>query len=87
MVVTQTAFVVRFVYYSLLVEPWAVLPCEILHGLTFATTWNVSCTYASEISPPGCHSTMQSLLEGLHWGIGSGLGALIGGFLYDSFGA
>jgi hypothetical protein len=30
---------------------------------------------------------MQSLLEGLHWGIGSGMGALIGGYAYDSFGA
>jgi hypothetical protein len=29
MAVTQTAFVVRFVYYSMLVEPWAVLPCEV----------------------------------------------------------
>jgi hypothetical protein len=29
MAVTQSAFVVRFVYYSMLVEPWAVLPCEV----------------------------------------------------------
>lgn len=84
---TQFAFVVRFTYYSFLTIPWAVLPCEVLHGLTFAVTWSVSCTYANMISPPECHSTMQSLLEGLHWGIGSGMGALIGGYAYDSFGA
>jgi predicted MFS family arabinose efflux permease len=84
---TQFAFVLRFTYYSLLTEPWAVLPCELLHGLTFATTWTVSCTYANMISPPECHSSMQALLEGLHWGFGSGMGSLIGGFAYDRFGA
>ncbi len=84
---TQLAFVMRFTYYSFLTNPWAVLPCELLHGLTFATTWSVSCTYANMISPPECHSSMQALLEGLHWGLGSGMGALIGGFAYDRFGA
>eukprot|EP01038_Epipyxis_sp_PR26KG_P013484 gene13484-18092_t len=85
--ITQIAFIIRFTYYSNLTTPWAVLPCEILHGLTFATMWSVACTYANEISPPSCHSTMQAILESLHWGFGSGMGALIGGFAYDSFGA
>lgn len=84
---TQFAFVVRFTYYSLLTIPWAILPCEVLHGLTFAVTWSVSCTFANMISPPECHTTMQALLEGLHWGFGSGMGALVGGYLYDSIGA
>jgi len=86
-VLTQLAFVVRFVYYTLLVEPWSVLPCELLNGITFAVTWNVSCTYANEISPRGCQSIMQSLLEGLHFGIGYGVGSLLGGFGYQYFGA
>lgn len=51
--VTQLAFVMRFTYYSLLQNPWLIFPSEILHGLTFATTWSVSCAYANEISPPG----------------------------------
>lgn len=87
LVVTQFAFVVRFVYYALLVEPWAVLPCEMLNGITFAVTWNVSCTYANEISPPGCQGVMQAVLEGLHFGIGYGVGSLVGGFVYESLGA
>lgn len=87
LVVTQLAYVLRFVYYANLTDPWAVLPCEVLHGLTYATTWSVACTYANLISPPECHSTMQALLEGLHWGFGSGIGALLGGFVYDRLGA
>ena len=85
--ITQIAFVVRFVYYVLLRDPWTVLPCELLNGLTFAVTWSVSCTYANEISPPGCHSVMQALLEGLHFGVGCGVGSLVGGFIYESYGA
>jgi MFS family permease len=87
MAVTQLAFVIRFIYYSLLKDPWYVLPCEMLHGLTFATMWSVSCSYANMISPPECHSTIQTLLKGLHLGFGSGMGALIGGFFYDQYGA
>jgi predicted MFS family arabinose efflux permease len=84
---TQMAFVVRFVYYSLLSDPWLVLPCEALNGLTFAVTWSVSCTYANEISPPGCQGVMQALLEGLHFGIGCGVGSLVGGFVYQYYGS
>lgn len=87
LVVTQFAFVVRFAYYALLVEPWSVLPCEMLNGITFAVTWNVSCTYANEISPKGCQAVMQALLEGLHFGIGYGIGSLAGGFVYQYYGA
>jgi hypothetical protein len=87
MVSTQIAFVIRFSYYSALRQPWAVLPCEVLHGFTFAVMWNTACTYANEIAPKDAHATMQSLLEGLHWGLGSGLGALLGGLAYDTYGA
>lgn len=87
LVLTQAAFVLRFTYYSFLTNPWAVLPCEVLHGLTYATTWSVSCTFINTISPPQCRSTMQAMLEGLHWGFGGGMGALVGGYLYDHYGA
>lgn len=56
---TQAAFVIRFAYYSLLTEPWAVLPCEVLHGFTFAIMWSTACTYADEIAPRRIHSTIQ----------------------------
>ena len=57
--VTQFAFVIRFTYYSFLKEPWAVLPCEVLHGFTFAVMWSTACTYADEIAPSQVHSTVQ----------------------------
>lgn len=38
LIITQIAFVIRFCYYSMLSNPWFVLPCELLHGFTFAVT-------------------------------------------------
>ena len=86
---TSLAFLVRFCCYMLLdcEHVWWVLPVESLNGLTFAMTWQTSCQYAAQIAPPGCEATMQSLLESLHWGLGSGAGAVIAGFIYREYGA
>ena len=35
-------FVVRQGYYSLITNPWAVLPAEVLHGVTYAIFWSAS---------------------------------------------
>ena len=83
----QLAFVIRFYYYSVLTDPWYVLPAEILHGFTFAVNWNTSVVFADEIAPPEMHSTIQSILESIHWGLGSGAGAFVAGILYDRYGA
>ena len=85
--ITQLAFIIRFIYYINLTKPWYVLPCELLNGITFAITWSVSCSYANDIAPPGTQAFCQSILEGLHFGLGSALGALIGGIIYDYYGA
>lgn len=87
--VTQVAYVIRFACYALLVKRylWLILLVELLNGLTFAVTWQASCQYAAEVAPPGTEATMQSLIEGLHWGLGSGLGALIAGYVYHWAGA
>ena len=89
LLVTSCAFVLRFSCYMLLSRHWLwfVLPVESLNGLTFALCWQTSCMFAQQIAPPGCEATMQSLLESLHWGLGSGVGALMAGFVYHQFGA
>lgn len=84
---TQAVFVLRFICYASLRNPWLVLPVEILNGITFAITWSVSCIYADAIAPEGTHSTMQALLEAMHFGLGCGVGSLAAGFIYDSGGA
>lgn len=44
---------------------WAVLPVELLHGVTFACGWGASTVYASRVAPPGLSATMQVGGDGL----------------------
>ncbi|CAM9243107.1 unnamed protein product, partial [Laminaria digitata] len=83
----QLAYLTRFIYYSVLREPWWVLPVEVLHGVTFAAMWAATTDYAHEIAPEHMKATMQGLVTGLHWGLGYGLGAVLGGVLYAGLGA
>lgn len=39
------------------------------------------------VVPPDNLATMQGILHGVYWGLGSGCGSLIGGFLVQKFGA
>lgn len=52
-------FIPRLAYYSVLVEPWAVLPIELLHGVTFGCGWTAGTVHAGRIAPPGMAATMQ----------------------------
>jgi hypothetical protein len=89
--IAAATMVFRLLYYSLLgpviVDPDWVLLVEPLHGITFAAMWTASVTYAEEIAPPGLAVSMQGLCSGLHWGLGAGAGALIGGALMPVIGA
>jgi MFS family permease len=86
-VLLQAAYVVRFLYYSQLQNPWWVLPIEVLHGLTFGVMWSAVTHFSHEIAPAGLHSTVQGIVNGLHWGLGVGSGAVCGGILYQNYGA
>ena len=32
-------YIIRFLYYALMKDPWMVMPAEVLHGITFAAMW------------------------------------------------
>ena len=67
--------------------PWAVLPIELLHGVTFATSWGAGIVGCKRLAPPHLNTTMQSVFSALYGGVGSGLGAIAGGALYGRLGA
>jgi MFS family permease len=52
-------FALRFYFYSILVNPWWVLPIELLNGVTFGIFYATMASYASIISPTGCEATLQ----------------------------
>eukprot|EP00040_Diaphanoeca_grandis_P016954 m.87919 g.87919 ORF g.87919 m.87919 type:complete len:432 (-) comp26136_c0_seq4:97-1392(-) len=80
-------YFVRFVGYSMLQDAWVVLLIEPLHGFTYAVMWSASVSYAHIIAPKGMGTSSQGVLSGIHWGLGSGLGAITGSVLYQTYGA
>ena len=78
--------VVRFLYISWIVNPWWVLPLEILQGVTHAAVWAACTSYMGRIAPPGYATSAQGVLQGLHHGLGRGCGAIVGGLLIHVLG-
>lgn len=85
--IVLACYIVRLSYYSLMPHPWLVLPIEVLHGITFGWASTAGSIYASSVAPSGLEGTTQGLYSAAFWGVGPALGILIGGFVYQSFGA
>ncbi|XP_028391387.1 major facilitator superfamily domain-containing protein 6-like [Dendronephthya gigantea] len=70
---------IRFVFISLLSNPWHVLPLEILQGITHAAVWASCTSYIGKMAPPEYATSAQGVLQGLYHGLGRGCGAILGG--------
>lgn len=79
-------FGVRFILYSILTNPWWILPIEILQGVTFGMFYPTMTSYASIVAPPGTETTVQGLTGAVFEGVGTSLGSFIGGRLYEVYG-
>jgi len=79
-------FGIRFILYSLLSNPWWVLPIELLQGITFGMSYATMASYASIIAPSGTEATIQGLVGAIFEGVGTSLGSFIGGVMYENLG-
>ncbi|XP_037908689.1 major facilitator superfamily domain-containing protein 6 isoform X2 [Hermetia illucens] len=86
MTLVLAAFGVRFILYSLLANPWFVLPIELFNGLTFGIFYATMTSYASIVAPPGTEATLQGLVGAIFEGIGVSTGSFIGGLLFRDIG-
>ncbi|KAH8418715.1 hypothetical protein KR222_002804 [Zaprionus bogoriensis] len=77
-------FGVRFILYSMLQNPWYVLPIELLNGVTFGLFYATMASYASIVAPPGTEATMQSLVGAIFEGVGVSIGSQIAGQLFKA---
>ncbi|KAI7882706.1 MFS general substrate transporter [Lichtheimia hyalospora FSU 10163] len=64
-----------------------VLLLQTLHGIGFGIFWGTAVSEMDAMFPPNQRAVAQGVLGALHTGLGTGLGALIGGQLYEYFGA
>ncbi|CAO3619240.1 unnamed protein product [Mucor hiemalis] len=90
LIVAQSIATYRFLTY--MVAPyfthgaWLVTITQLLHGVGFSMTWSAGALQADRIAPIGLKSSAQGLLNMAFNGVGSGLGALIGGIVYEKYG-
>ncbi|GFS57304.1 major facilitator superfamily domain-containing protein 6 [Nephila pilipes] len=79
-------YVIRFLWYSYLYNPWLVLPIEVTHGISYGLYYTVLATYGKLSSKPGAEAMTQSVIFSTHEGLGSGLGCVLAGIGFDYFG-
>lgn len=77
----------RCLYYSFLPTPWAVLPAEITHAFTHTAMWWAVLSSSSFNTSPALSRSIRSILSSVYFGLGFGVGSIVSGVVYDSFGA
>ena len=75
---------IRFIFYGVIENPWLVLPIEIFHGVSTTLIWALAVSFVGLNT--GVATTMQGILSGIHWGLGLGGGAMLGGILVNAIG-
>lgn len=76
---------IRLIAYSLLTNPWWTLPIELLQGLTLGVYWSTMASYAYLIAPPGAATTLQGIFGAVFEGIGTSIGSLLGGYIFQNY--
>ncbi|RXG67817.1 Major facilitator superfamily domain-containing protein 6-B [Armadillidium vulgare] len=79
-------YVIRLFGYTIIENPWLVMPFEVLEAFTASLFNVIAISYAETLSSPSTVSSMQGLLGGTYYGLGKSVGSLIGGVMIDILG-
>ena len=63
-------YAVRCGCYSILRNPWFVLPVELLHGICYGAFWPASTSYCNLVAPQGMEATVQNAANAVNAGLG-----------------
>lgn len=76
----------RLLLTGLLQDYASVAAVQILHGPSFAVLWIAGVSYARELAPAGRRAVAQGLFAAVTSGLGSFIGNISGGAIYDAWG-
>ncbi|KAI8370177.1 major facilitator superfamily domain-containing protein [Choanephora cucurbitarum] len=90
--IAHIATIVRCLIYTILPSDSfftnvSALLLQTLHGIGFGIFWATAVSEMDSFFPPEQRSVAQGILGALHFGLGTGLGALVGGYLFEYLGA
>ena len=63
------------------------LALQTLNGVAFATVWSTAVSEVDSFFPPEQRAIAQGTLAALHMGAGFGIGCVVGGIIYEAWGA
>ena len=84
LIITVTATVIRLLLYSIIKNPIAALPIEMLHGFSWSLFWVACVEYVNKLVDEHWLATGQSLLYASYFGAGAIAGNYWTGYLYDA---
>ncbi|KAF2355954.1 Major facilitator superfamily associated domain [Trinorchestia longiramus] len=80
------AYTVRMFGYSIISNPWYCFIFESLEVFTYQIMWVASVTYFPILAPTSLLGTLTGIAGAVHYNIGRGGGALVGGLLIARIG-
>lgn len=83
LILTVVATTIRLLLYSVIKNPVAAIPIEMLHGLSWSLFWVACVEYVNKLVDERWMATGQSLLYAAYFGVGAIAGNYWTGFLYD----
>lgn len=84
LLITVFATALRLFLYSIVKNPYAALPVELLHGISWSLFWVVCVEYVNKLVNEDWRVTGQSLLYASYYGIGAIVGNFWTGYLSDT---
>ena len=80
------SYCIRFMFVSYIINPWLILPTQLLHCFGFALFWASAIEHIQCISRKEIYVTMYSLLNSVYYGLGGLVGNIIGGIIFTHYG-
>ncbi|KDO27814.1 hypothetical protein SPRG_07412 [Saprolegnia parasitica CBS 223.65] len=87
MAISILSYGARLTCYAFMTNAWYALPFEFLHGCTFSLAWAACTKYIYASAPRGTEGMMMGILNAVQNGLGRGVGTMVGGYLYNTYGA
>ena len=80
------SYAFRFIGFSYLTNAWYILLLQLTHAVGFAMFWAAAVAHTTFLAPPGMTTTFLGILNGIHFGVATGISTIAGGIAYKTFG-